>query len=344
LVRLMPLKALVLPRPLGQVRRFANGTPGEFPPTPLVEMANRPLLDHALRWLTRGGVRDVAVLAPAHVKQTMLSALSASGASWPDVTWLSQDPSALTDFLEGERFVLHHADCLFRDNLRAVVGTPPTGDLDALVIADGSESLQGVIDLNRQRRRNMQPVVGAPSSLAVLGPGVAEGVALAHADDHEALPRWVREHGGRVSVRRVDRFWRFRDSRDALLAGNAFALSDLHTDLSRATLRDTRIEGPVVAEAGALLVSCVVRGPAVIGARARLTDSYVGSYTSIGRDAFIEGAEVEHSIILPGAHLSHLGTRLEGSVVGRDARVARDFHIPRALRVSIGDGAEISLS
>jgi len=310
-------------------------------------VANRPLLDHALRWLADGGVRDVAILAAPDLKHAMLSALAACGAYWPDLCWLGQDPSALAEFLQGESFVLHRADCLFKDDLASIVGEPPEGDLDALIVADDDGELgPGVVDLDRQRTAEREPLVGAPSSLAVLGPDVAEALAPARAngDDGESLARWVHDRGGSVVVRRVGEWWSYRSSCAALLAGNAFALRDLHTDLTRATLRNTRVEGPVVAEAGSLLVSCVIRGPAVIGAGARLFDSYVGSGTSIGRNAFIEGAEVEHSIIFPGAYLSHLGTRLEGSVVGRRARVCRDFRIPKALRVSIGDGAEVSLS
>ena len=73
-----------------------------------------------------------------------------------------------------------------------------------------------------------------------------------------------------------------------------------------------------------------------------MLDSYIGPYTSIGADVRIEGAEVERSIILPGASIMHIGGRLVGSVVGRDARVFRDFSLPRALRLNVGDGGEVS--
>jgi glucose-1-phosphate thymidylyltransferase len=86
-----------------------------------------------------------------------------------------------------------------------------------------------------------------------------------------------------------------------------------------------------------------VRGPAVIGPGARVTDAYIGPYTSIGAGVVIEGAEIEHSIVLQQAQLRYVGTRLESSVIGSGARVLRDFRTPSAIRVSIGDGAEIVL-
>ena len=57
-------------------------------------------------------------------------------------------------------------------------------------------------------------------------------------------------------------------------------------------------------EAGATLERAVVRGPAVIGAGARIIDSYVGPYTAIGAGCEIVGSEVEHSILLAGARRS----------------------------------------
>jgi glucose-1-phosphate thymidylyltransferase len=75
-----------------------------------------------------------------------------------------------------------------------------------------------------------------------------------------------------------------------------------------------------------------------------ISDAYIGPYTSIGSGVVIENAEVEHSIILPGASIRHLGGRLEASIVGVDARIFRDFRLPRALRLNVGEGAEVALT
>ena len=87
-----------------------------------------------------------------------------------------------------------------------------------------------------------------------------------------------------------------------------------------------------------------MRGPAVIGRGARITDAYVGPYTAIGDDVVIEGAEIEHSIVLEGAQLRSVGTRIESSVIGQNARVARTFTRPSFLRLALGAGGEILLS
>ena len=63
-----------------------------------------------------------------------------------------------------------------------------------------------------------------------------------------------------------------------------------------------------------------MRGPAIIGAGARLTDCYVGPYTAIGEDCVIENAEVEHSILLAGSVVRDLAGRMESSLLGRNVK------------------------
>lgn len=150
--------------------------------------------------------------------------------------------------------------------------------------------------------------------------------------------------GGHVTLRQVKDWWRYRRSPDALLEGNRFALEGLKGSPVEAPLLDSRIEGAVSIDPSARLESSIVRGPAIIGARVSLRNAYVGPYTSIGDDVLVEGAEIEHSIIMPGASISHLGGRLQASVVGCNAKVFRDFSLPRGLRLNLGDGAEVCLT
>jgi glucose-1-phosphate thymidylyltransferase len=100
----------------------------------------------------------------------------------------------------------------------------------------------------------------------------------------------------------------------------------------------------VVADATARIESSIVRGPAIVGPGAHVREAYVGPYTSIGEGVVIEGAEIEHSVVLAGASISYLGGRLEASVVGCDTKIFQDFRLPRALRVLVGQGANISLA
>ena len=108
-------------------------------------------------------------------------------------------------------------------------------------------------------------------------------------------------------------------------------------------LVDSQIEGRVVVEAGAVLERSTVRGPAIIGAGARLIDAYIGPYTAVGRHCAIESAEIEHSILLEGSSVKGLDGRMESSLLGRDVVIARSDRQPRAYRFMVGDSSEIGI-
>ncbi|MEM4522580.1 MAG: glucose-1-phosphate thymidylyltransferase, partial [Nitrososphaeria archaeon] len=93
---------------------------------------------------------------------------------------------------------------------------------------------------------------------------------------------------------------------------------------------------------GAKVERSTIRGPVVIGEGTLIRDSFVGPYTSIGRGCVLERVVVEHSVVLDGARLYGV-ERLEDSVIGRRAVVARDTHGNKALRLMVGDDAEVRI-
>jgi glucose-1-phosphate thymidylyltransferase len=99
----------------------------------------------------------------------------------------------------------------------------------------------------------------------------------------------------------------------------------------------------VVVEPGARLERSLVRGPAIIGAGATISDAYVGPYTSIYEGVTVERAEIEYSILLAGSSVSDLGARMEASLLGRNVKLARGDGLPRTLRMIVGDNSEVHI-
>jgi glucose-1-phosphate thymidylyltransferase len=276
------------------------------------------------------------------------------------VSWLEQLPDEplahvlgdLTGFLKGEAFVLHLADSLAKQSLRSLTAGRADCDTQALLVVNESRGVElaQVVQLRAAvggGPARPRPLRNDSAGVAVLGAGALDGAADLDLDpEHtlEALVERVRQRGGRVATCCATDWWRFRGGTEALLDGNRFALEGRRADYDRAQLIDSKIQGAVVVHPEAGIKSSVVRGPAIIGARARLRDAYVGPYTSIGDDVIIEGAEIEHSVVFPGASIRHLGGRLEASVIGPKSRVFRDFRLPRALRLTLGEGAEVCLT
>jgi glucose-1-phosphate thymidylyltransferase len=322
-------------------------------------VANRALLGHALDWLAQAGLREAAVIVPQELAGPARDA-GAGGRGSLSVSWVEQLPDEplahvlgdLTGFLDDEPFVLHLADSLAKQSLRSLTAGGDGRDTEALLVIDESREVELAQVVQLRAAVGGGPVCPRPLRNDAAGVAVMSARALEAAAeldlpaDHllEALTERIQQRGGRVGTCRATEWWRFRGGADALLDGNRFALEGLRANYDRAQVRDSQVQGAMVLQADARIASSVVRGPAIIGARATLRDAYVGPYTSIGEDVTIEGAEIEHSVVMAGASIRHLNGRLEASVIGPRSRVFRDFSLPRALRLTVGEGAEVSLT
>jgi glucose-1-phosphate thymidylyltransferase len=330
-------------------------------PIALLPVANRPLVAYSVHALARAGIRRVAIVADAFVREELEGSLESELRDRCAVQWVDHAPgdgvgralAGLEEFIAHEPFVLHLGDSLARESLGPMLRTAPKPS-DATVLVQELAWGQQVVELAPRRLTALSAChaghsEGVPAGAWVLGEDV-----LASAGDVPPSSSWeleiamitgrLAERGGRVSLRQVGDWWRYRQCPDSLLDANRFVLETLQGRPSEAQLGHTRIQGAVSIDPTATLESSIVRGPVVIGARVRLRDAYVGPYTSIGEGVVIESAEIENSIILPGASISHLGGRLEASVVGANAKVFRDFSLPRALRLNVGEGAEVCLA
>ena len=128
-----------------------------------------------------------------------------------------------------------------------------------------------------------------------------------------------------------------------MLEANRLVLEEIETRIDGEVDEASRVEGRVVVEKGAVVAGSVIRGPAVIGAGARIEDSYLGPYTSIGEEVQVRRSEVEHSIVLAGSVVEDLGTRMEASLLGREVKLTRSDGPPKTLRMLVGDNSEIEI-
>jgi glucose-1-phosphate thymidylyltransferase len=153
----------------------------------------------------------------------------------------------------------------------------------------------------------------------------------------------IARENARMQVR-VVREWRtFLGDPIDLLDMNRAVLDGIEPQTSLPQRDGNRFEGRVLIDPTASVSTSVLCGPIIIGAGARVVDSYIGPHTSIGERVHVEGAEIERSILFAGASVIHVGGRLVGSIVGREARIFRDFSVPRAMRLQVGDGDKVAL-
>jgi len=206
------------------------------------------------------------------------------------------------------------------------------------------EQLLGITDLSRGKGR-----LGM-AGLGVLGPGAmqhaypgGEAALRSGPYDLSVLGDRIAAGGGRLQVGRVLSWRRYDGDPRDLLEMNRMVLDRMEPSFDIYEGEDNRIEGRVDIDPSAHIVGSVINGPVVIGPGAHIADAYIGPYTSIGRGVHVIGAEIERSIVGDGATIKNLGVRIEGSTVGPHARIFRDFGLPRAVRMHVGEGVELAL-
>ena len=85
----------------------------------------------------------------------------------------------------------------------------------------------------------------------------------------------------------------------------------------------------------------VLHGPCVIGEGTRIIDAYIGPFTSIGPNTEIVRSEVENSIILEECVIRDIGSRISGSLIGRNVTVAKSKKPPQSYKFMVGDNSDI---
>jgi glucose-1-phosphate thymidylyltransferase len=324
-------KALILAGTEGDERRWpvGGGSPHLFP------VANRPILFHNLEALQAAGILEAIILADS-AQGREIERTVGDGRAWKLTVhhreWRSSDglQSALAagrDFLAGEPVLVAQADALLRERMHPHISAFAREQLDALALRLERAAMREAAQLTPGYLLSPRAV----SILADDGPEAANPVAS------------LRARGGRVRVQPVDGCLPCHGDVDALIDSNRCMLEGLTASVDPASLEQSTVHGAVQIHPTARIRRSLVRGPVVVGPNATITDAYVGPYTSVGAGVLVEAAEIEHSIVLPEAQLQFVGHRLESSVIGRGARVVRGFSLPAAMRLTLGDGAEVVL-
>jgi glucose-1-phosphate thymidylyltransferase len=303
----------------------------------LVPVANKPVLFYGIEALAAAGIADVGIVVAPETGDEIAAAVGDGRRFGVTVTYIPQEAplglahAVLTaeSFLGDSPFVVYLGDNLLRDGITELVGAFREERPDALILLTPVPDPQsyGVAELRDGRVARLVEKPSEPrSDLALVGvymftPAIhraareIEPSGRGELEITDAIQRLI-DGGLRVDPHVVRGWWKDTGKVEDILEANRLILDDLEERID-GDLVDARVDGRVVVEAGARLERATVRGPAIVGARSRISDAYVGPYTAIGEDVSIVRAEVEHSIILSSSSVEDLQGRMEASLVGR---------------------------
>jgi glucose-1-phosphate thymidylyltransferase len=331
----------------------------------LVPVANKPVLFYGIESMAAAGIRDVGIIIAPETGDEIRAAAGDGSQFGVSITYIVQDePAGLAHavltaepFLGDSPFVMYLGDNLLQGGMEELVQQFREHAPEALILLTPVPDPQnfGVAELGDQGHvvRLVEKPPEPATDLALVGvymftPLIHEAARAIQPSARGELEitdaiQWLVDGGKRVEPHIVRGWWKDTGRLDDMLEANRLILDTVIRRIDCDIIAETQIEGRVVVEAGATLERAIIRGPAIIGAGAVVRDAYIGPYTAIGRHCVIEGAEIEHSILLEGSSVRGLDGRMESSLLGRDVAISRGDRQPRAYRFMVGDKSEIGI-
>lgn len=335
-------------------------------PKQLVPIANKPILHYVVDHIIEAGIKDIGVIIAPETGNEIRKSLE-DRKDWKiGFTYILQHkPLGLAhavkvakDFLGNEPFVMYLGDNLLQEGIKEGINQFLSIDADALIyfkkVENPSAFGVGILDSEGNVVKLVEKPKKPISNLALVGVYFFQPII------HEAIKRikssWrgeleitdaiqeVLNMGKKVRSRILNGWWLDTGKKDDILTANTLVLDSYSEHKIDGKIEGScQIDGRVSIHKKSLIKDSVIRGPVVIGRNTKIKNSFIGPFTSIGNDCVIENSVVEHVVILEGSIIENID-RLEDSLLGKRAKVIKDDQSPhKALRLMIGDDAEVKL-
>jgi glucose-1-phosphate thymidylyltransferase len=343
----------------------------------LVPVANKPILFYGIEDMVAAGITQIGIIT-GETGPEVMEAVGDGSRFGAEITYIPQDePLGLAhcvliarDFLGDDDFVMYLGDNMLQQGLDGFVkvfeedrarAAEPTLDDDHVApsaqillceVPDPHRFGIAEVDADGHVVRLVEKPEDPPSNLALVGvylftPAIHEAVASIEPSERGELEitdaiQWLIDHGQRVRHDSLTGWWLDTGKKDPLLESNRRVLETLEPRIAGDVDDASDIDGRVVVEAGAEVRNSRIRGPVIIGEGTRIVDSYVGPFTAIASDCYVEASEIEQSVVLDRSRIVGVA-RLSDSLIGRDAEVHRSGTRPASTRLMVGDHCSIDL-
>ena len=298
----------------------------------LVPVANKPVLFYGLEALVAAGIRDIGIVV-GDTQAEIRAAVGDGSRFGATVQYIEQDaPRGLAhavliseSFVDGEPFVMYLGDNLLNRGITRFVEEfereKPAAQILLTRVPD--PQMFGVAELSGGRVVRLVEKPKEPKSdlalvgVYMFGREVFDSVKRIKPSFRNELEitdaiQDLIDRGLEVRPHLVEGWWKDTGRLEDMLEANRLILDTIERRIDGQVDGESRIEGKVVIEAGAVIERSVIRGPVLIGAEARICGAYVGPFTSIGNRVEVRDTEIEHSIVLEGAVITELANSHRG--------------------------------
>jgi glucose-1-phosphate thymidylyltransferase len=333
----------------------------------LVPVANKPIIFYVLDQIRNAGIIDIGIIIAPETGQLIKDAVG-DGSRWGvKITYILQsEPKGLAhavktakEYLGDSPFLMFLGDNLVQKGINTFVEyfTNNASKLDSLILLKEVKEthLFGIAELNEKGEvfHIEEKPKQAKSNLAVIGvyifsPIIHEAISQIQPSKRGELEitdaiQKVIDMGKKVKSDILEGWWLDTGKKDDLLEANRVVLDEfLKRDIKCNVGENCNIMGRVEIGNGTVITNSTIRGPVSIANNCRLTNCFVGPFTSIGPGTSIEGCEIEHSVILDNCRIHNI-ERLIDSVIGKNAEVIANKDRIKAVKLFLGDDAKVEL-
>jgi glucose-1-phosphate thymidylyltransferase len=329
----------------------------------LVPIANKPIVFYAIEQLVACGITEIGIVV-GEMKEQVRAAIGDGSRFGATVTYIDQ-PAPLgiahavkisQDFLDGAPFVLFLGDNFLKEGIARYVEQFRAGCHNSLVLLCPVDRPQevGIAELDGARLvRVVEKPKDPPSNLAVIGIYMFDATvfdaiaaiqpsARGELEITDTIQRLI-DDGRDVHAEVISGRWIDTGKHDDLLTANHLILEDLEPALLGRHDEASTLEGRVVLQQDAEVVNSRIQGPAIIGERTRIVNSYVGPFTSIYHDCLISETEISGSVVLENTRIEQVGHRIEHSLIGRNVELHGHDRRPKGYTLILGDYSKLQM-
>ncbi len=331
-------------------------------PKPVLPIANRPIICHAVQTLAAAGIEDIAVVVSSVTRKAIEAALvDMEGVRieyilQPEMLGLGNAVSVARDWIGDSDFCVYLGDNIFEHGVSSYLEEFKASGADAVIalveVEDPSSFGVAIVDETGRITGLVEKPKVPPSNLAVAGvycfkPAILDVLehlppsARGEYEITDAIQQFITD-GAKVQGQRVAGWWKDTGRPLDLIETNRLLLERLEGCVLGDVTR-SRLTGRVLVAPGAVVRNSIIMGPVSIAAGAVIENAYLGPFTSVGRGSVIRNAEVEYSVIDEEAEICDVGVRLQECLIGLRARVVGHGGIPKVHRFTLSDTSVLEL-
>jgi glucose-1-phosphate thymidylyltransferase len=330
----------------------------------LIPVANKPILFRVIEAIRDAGISEIGIVIGS-TGDLIREAVGRGGRWGVKITYIYQEkPLGLAhavkisqDFLGDERFVMFLGDNVIEGGISPLIAQFAQSDWNSQIVLTRIEDPRqyGVAELGEDGRiiHLVEKPKNPPSDLALVGiymfdANIFKAVNAIKPSWRGELEitdaiQWLIQNGYTVHPYVHRGWWIDTGKREDMLEANDLVLEEIEYRLEGYVDRDSQVDRRVMVERGAEIINSVVRGPSIVGENARIVNSYVGPFTSIGHDVLIENSEIEHSMVLEHCQIRDIEARIQDSLIGRNVVIARSPIKPKALKLVLADHSQVGI-